>query len=98
LRRQDVPGDWTGRDRLDPTAIWSFRLAALRSFCSSSTYRETISKRNHFEFKAGEIVWMNSQSHIGENIGDTDTHVLITELKELPGKKAVETDVPKRTK
>ena len=34
------------------------------------------------EFKAGEIVWMNSQSHIGENIGDTDTHVLITELKE----------------
>jgi hypothetical protein len=21
------------------------------------------------EFKAGEIVWMNSQSHIGENIG-----------------------------
>ena len=50
------------------------------------------------EFKAGEIVWMNSQSHIGENIGDTDTHVLITELKEIAGQKGVETDVPKRTK
>ena len=30
------------------------------------------------EFKGGEIVWMNAQSHIGENIGETDTHVLIT--------------------
>jgi quercetin dioxygenase-like cupin family protein len=38
------------------------------------------------EFKAGEIVWMNSQSHIGENIGETDTHVLITELKETAAK------------
>ena len=50
------------------------------------------------EFKAGEIVWMNAQSHIGENIGETDTHVLITELKEIAGKKTVETDVPKRIK
>ena len=48
------------------------------------------------EFKAGEIVWMSAQSHIGENIGETDTHVLITELKEIAGKKTVETDVPKR--
>jgi quercetin dioxygenase-like cupin family protein len=50
------------------------------------------------EFKAGEIVWMNAQSHIGENIGDTDTHVLITELKEIASKKTVETDVPNRIK
>ena len=39
------------------------------------------------EFKGGEIVWMNAQSHIGENIGETDTHVLITELKETAAKK-----------
>ncbi len=50
------------------------------------------------EFKAGEIVWMNAQSHLGENIGETDTHVLITELKEIAGKKTVETDVPNRIK
>ena len=50
------------------------------------------------EFKAGEIVWMNAQGHIGENIGETDTHVLITELKEIAGKKTVETDVPTRIK
>ena len=50
------------------------------------------------EFKAGEIVWINAQSHIGENIGEIDTHVLITELKEIAGKKTVETDVPNRIK
>ena len=34
------------------------------------------------EFKPGEILWTDAQSHIGENIGETDTHVLIIELKE----------------
>ena len=40
------------------------------------------------EFEAGDIVWMNAQTHIGENIGETDTHVWITELKEPAAKKA----------
>jgi quercetin dioxygenase-like cupin family protein len=34
------------------------------------------------EFKPGEVLWTDRQSHIGENIGDTDTHVLIIEPKE----------------
>jgi len=34
------------------------------------------------EFKGGEIMWSDEQSHIGENIGVTNTHVLIVELKE----------------
>jgi hypothetical protein len=34
------------------------------------------------EFKPGEVMWTPAQSHIGENIGDTDTDVLIIELKE----------------
>ena len=33
-------------------------------------------------FAAGETLWMDSQSHIGENIGTTDTHVLLFELLE----------------
>jgi beta-alanine degradation protein BauB len=36
------------------------------------------------EFKPGEVMWTDAQSHIGENIGDTDTDVVIIELKE-PG-------------
>ena len=34
------------------------------------------------EFKAGEVFWVDAQMHIGENIGDTDTNVMIVELKE----------------
>jgi len=34
------------------------------------------------EFKPGETMWTDAQSHMGENIGQTDTDVLIIELKE----------------
>ena len=33
------------------------------------------------EFKAGEIMWSEAQAHIGENIGDTPTHVIMIEIK-----------------
>ena len=33
------------------------------------------------DFKAGEVIYMKAQKHIGENIGETDTHVMIVELK-----------------
>jgi quercetin dioxygenase-like cupin family protein len=32
-------------------------------------------------FRGGETVFMPAQTHAGENIGTTDTHVLIVELK-----------------
>ena len=31
---------------------------------------------------AGRANWMDAQTHHGENVGDTDTHVLFVELKE----------------
>jgi beta-alanine degradation protein BauB len=33
---------------------------------------------------AGQARWLDAQSHIGENIGDTESHVFFVELKE-PG-------------
>ncbi len=30
----------------------------------------------------GEVRWLDAQTHSGENIGDTSTHVLFVELKE----------------
>ena len=33
------------------------------------------------EFKGGEIMWSNGQTHIGENVGDTPTQVIMIELK-----------------
>ncbi len=33
------------------------------------------------EFKAGDVMWSPAQTHIGENIGTTPTHVIMVELK-----------------
>jgi hypothetical protein len=33
------------------------------------------------DFKAGDVIWSEAQTHIGENIGDTPTHVIMIELK-----------------
>jgi hypothetical protein len=34
------------------------------------------------DIKGGEVVWNDEQLHIGENIGETNTHVLFVELKQ----------------
>ena len=33
------------------------------------------------EFKTGDVMWSEAQTHIGENIGQTPTRVVIVELK-----------------
>jgi beta-alanine degradation protein BauB len=33
------------------------------------------------EFKAGDVIYSNGESHIGENIGNTPTHVIMVEMK-----------------
>jgi quercetin dioxygenase-like cupin family protein len=37
------------------------------------------------ELPAGQTGWLPAQQHAGENIGDTETHVLFVELKEGAG-------------
>jgi quercetin dioxygenase-like cupin family protein len=43
------------------------------------------------EFKPGDIVWRDAESHAGENIGTAECHVLQVELKHAKA-------VPKKTK
>lgn len=33
------------------------------------------------EFKAGEVMYSDAQTHVGENVGNTPTHVIMIELK-----------------
>ena len=33
------------------------------------------------EFKAGDVMWSEAQTHIGENVGDQPTHVIMIEMK-----------------
>lgn len=37
------------------------------------------------QFKEGDVMWSDAQTHIGTNTGDTPTHVLLVELKNTIG-------------
>jgi quercetin dioxygenase-like cupin family protein len=53
--------------------------------CALSTFKRqlTLSGGAHGNHRVqpGQVAWGQAQSHIGENIGETETHVLIIELK-----------------
>jgi hypothetical protein len=34
------------------------------------------------ELEPGQVRWLDAQRHVGENVGDTPTHVVFVELKE----------------
>src|SRR2546429_5558222 len=70
----DKPGDKTDLHHHD-----SFVLYALSPFKRKLTFEN--GKSVIREFKGGETTWSDDQNHIVENIGETETHVLIVELK-----------------
>lgn len=75
LEYHDRPGEKTNmHDHPD------FVLYALSAFKRKLTFPDgkTVTR----EFKAGDVIFMKGQSHVGENIGETDTIVVIVELKQ----------------
>jgi len=44
--------------------------------------------------EAGEIRWLDAQTHSGENTGETPTHVVFVELKEPPERRGPPGDEP----
>ncbi|MDW5443874.1 hypothetical protein [Polaromonas sp. SM01] len=77
LDYRDSPGEKTHQHKHPP-----FVLYALSSFRRTLTLPDGKVLRR--EFKEGDVMWSEEQTHIGENIGQTPTHVLIVELKK-PG-------------
>lgn len=74
LDYQDRPGEKTLQHKHP-----AFVLYALSPFKRTLTLPDgKVLKR---EFKAGDVMWSEAQTHIGENVGQTPTHVLIVELK-----------------
>lgn len=74
LDYRDEPGARTHQHRHP-----AFVLYALSPFQRTLTLPDgKILKR---EFKVGDVMWSDAQTHIGENIGQTPTHVLIVEMK-----------------
>ena len=33
------------------------------------------------EFKAGDVMWSDAQTHVGMNVGETPTQVIMIEMK-----------------
>lgn len=75
LEYRDIPGDKT-LEHAHP----AFVLYALAPFERQIHLPD--GKTLQRAFKAGEVLWSEAQTHIGENVGDTPTHVIIVELKE----------------
>jgi hypothetical protein len=74
LEYRDRPGEKT-RQHSHP----AFALYALAPFKRRITLPD--GKVITREFKAGDVLWSEGQTHIGENVGDTPTHVIMIEMK-----------------
>ena len=74
LRYHDVPGTRTHQHR-HPASV----LYALSSFHRRLHFPDGTSRDR--EFNAGDVMWIPAQTHVGENIGTTNTEVLLVELK-----------------
>jgi len=75
LRYHDKPGDRTSQH-----AHPDYVTYAESSFKRRLTFPD--GRKKELDVKAGSIVWMKGHIHIGENIGETNTDVIIVELKE----------------
>jgi len=74
LKYRDKPGERT-LQHFHPDYV----LYAESSFKRRLTFAD--GKKQEVDVKAGSVVFLKAHEHIGENIGDTDTEVIIVELK-----------------
>jgi hypothetical protein len=75
LEYKDEPGQKTAA-HYHPDYV----LYALTSFRRSLTFPAE-GKTGTREVKAGDVMWGQAQVHVGENVGVTETHVIMVELK-----------------
>jgi hypothetical protein len=74
LEYRDRPGDRTHPHEHPDSVMYT--LSAFRRRVSSGDRTAEIS------LNAGQVRWVPAQEHVGENVGDTETHTLFIELKE----------------
>ena len=77
LAYRDRPGDRT-RPIAHPDSVM-YTLSSFRRRLESGEVRRDV------DMSAGTATWLPAQEHAGENIGDTETHVLFVELKDAGG-------------
>lgn len=73
LEYRDQPGDHT-TPHSHPDSVM-YTLSSFRRRLRSGDLERDV------ELQAGQVGWLPAQEHSGENIGNTETHVLFVELK-----------------
>jgi quercetin dioxygenase-like cupin family protein len=74
LEYTDQPGEKTTPHK-HPDSVMYTLSTFRRRLVSGEVQREV-------EMESGGVNWLPAQEHYGENIGETETHVLFVELKE----------------
>ena len=74
LDYKDLPGEQTNQHRHP-----AFVLYTLSAFKRSITLPD--GKVLQRQFKTGDAMWSDAQTHIGTNTGETPTHVILVEMK-----------------
>lgn len=74
LDYRDHPGDRTNQHKHPAFVLYSL-----------SAFKRTITlpdgKVLQRQFEQGDVMWSDSQTHVGTNTGDTPTHVILVEMK-----------------
>lgn len=78
LEYRDRPGDRT-TPHGHPDSVM-ITLSSFRRRLSGTGGQGTV----EVSLESGVTRWLDAQEHAGENIGETETHVLFVELKEAP--------------
>ena len=78
LDYRDTPGEMTHQHKHP-----AFVLYALGPFKRTITLPD--GKILQRQFKEGDVMWSDSQTHIGANTGETPTHVILVEMKSSIG-------------
>lgn len=78
LDYRDRAGDQTNQHKHP-----AFVLYSLSAFKRSITLPD--GKVLQRQFNEGDVMWSDSQTHIGTNTGDTPTHVILVEMKSAIG-------------
>jgi hypothetical protein len=73
----DEPGQGTSPHRHPDSLMYTLSSFDRRLVGESGESRDV-------SLGSGEVRWLDAQTHSGENIGQTPTHVLFVELKERP--------------
>lgn len=77
LDYRDHPGDRTHSHRHPDSVLY-----ALSDFTRRLVFGDGRSRT--LTLKTGDVMFLPGQIHIGENIGTSDTHVILVEFKEPP--------------